>query len=196
MAIGATAQAAAISGVTVTATTYYSDDQSPVLLVNDSGLTGSGFSATHAEGGSSEDQWHSSGGVVNDEFLTFDLGGTYDLAAIYIWQHNQTDLFGRGVNQFDLLFSTDGGSNYSLSSANNNLAISAGGNISAQSFALFQTGVTHVKIEIDSDWSGETSDFVGLAEVKFDGVASVPEPSSAVLGGFTLLALLRRRRDV
>lgn len=202
VAASASVQGAVITGVGATATTYYAAAQTPTNLVNDSGLVGTGFSALHDSDGSANRQWHAGVGqgtggaapVVNDQAITFNLGGTYNLTSIYIWQANQTGLFGRGVNQFDLMYSIDGGGNWLTAASNLNLAISTGGNIAAQQFSLAQSGVTHVRIEIDSAHSGLTNDYVGLSEVKFDGVAAVPEPSVVLLGGLGVLGLLRRRK--
>jgi hypothetical protein len=38
--------------------------------------------------------------------------------------------------------------------------------------------VTHVKIKINSAWSGATKGVVGLSEVKFEGVPSVGSPAT------------------
>lgn len=190
----ASVHGAVITGVSATATTTWAATQTPTNLVNNSGLVGSGFTALHTPDGSALNQWHSTGGIVNNEAITLNLGGSYNLTSIYIWQANQTNLFGRGVNQFDLMYSTDGGNNWLTAASDLHLTISTGGNIAAQQFSLTQTGVTHVKIEIDSAHSGNANEYVGLSEVMFDGVASVPEPSVALLGGIGLLSLLRRRR--
>lgn len=195
---------AVITGVSATATTYYGAAHNPINLVNDAGLVGAGpydFSSLHDSDGSAIRQWHAGAGqgvggaapVVDNQAITFNLGGTYNLTSIYIWQANQTGIFGRGVNQFDLMYSTNGGGSWLTASSNLNLAISTGGNIAAQQFSLAQAGVTHVRIEIDSAHSGAANEYVGLSEVKFDGVA-VPESATALLSGFGALALLRRRR--
>ncbi|MCW1923146.1 hypothetical protein OKA05_11330 [Luteolibacter arcticus] len=209
LAACASVHGAVIIGVSATASTYFAAQQDPINLVNNAGLVGAGpydFSSQHNEDVGSTGQWHAGAGqgvggvapVTNDQFVTFDLDGVgttaYDLTSIYIWQHNQPfDSFNRGVNQFDLLYSIDGGTNWLTASSNLNLLKSTGGPNSAQQFTLSQTGVTHVRIEIDTAWSGAANEYVGLSEVKFDGVA-VPEPASALLGAFGLLALLRRRR--
>ena len=187
--------AVVVTGVTATATSNYPTANTDVsFLVNNSGLSvADDVTATHSTFGSGPVGWHSQNGVVNDESITLDLHGTYDLAEIYLWQMNQTSALGRGVRQFDLLVSTDGGFNYTevvsdltLLQALNN------GPIGAQSFALNQSGVTHVRIGIDSSWNGTTNDYVGLNEVKF---TAVPEPTAALLGSLGALSLLRRRRN-
>ncbi len=187
------------AGITATATTYYESPQNPINLVNGSGLTVTGDpTATHGTHGSSWDQWHAGAGqgiggaapVVDDQVLTFDLGQLYDLSTIYIWQHNQPGNFGRGVNQFDLFYSADGVT-YTAYANNLNLAISPGGNISAQAFAFSQTNVRYVQIAIDSAHSGLANDYVGLAEVMFE---AVPEPGSVAFLALAGAGIAVRRR--
>lgn len=200
----ASSYGAVVTGVGATASTTW-PGLSATNLVNNAGLVGAGpygENSLHTENTGAADQWHSSGGVVNDQFITFDLDsvGTqaYDLTSIHIWQANQSNNYGRGVKQFDLLYSTNNGASWLTALTDSTLAISSGGaNVSnaAQNFSLALAGVTHVKIEIDSSWNGTTNDYVGLSEVKFSGTA-VPEPSAALLGGLGMLALLRRRRNV
>jgi len=189
------------AGITVTGTTYYGPDQVLINLVNGSGLSlADDPTATHSENNNSAEQWHAGGGqgieggppVVDDQVVTFDLGELYDLNTVYIWQHNQPGNFGRGVNQFDLLYSSDGVS-YTAFANNLNLAISPGGNISAQSFAFSQANVRFVQIAIDSAHSGSANEYVGLAEVMFDGIA-VPEPGSVALLAFAGAGIALRRR--
>ena len=204
----ASAHAAVITGVTATASTYYAAQQTPDNLVNNSGLSvPDSFTATHSADVSAVGQWHAGAGqgiagaapVVDNQFVTFNLGGAYDLSAIYIWQMNQNNNTGRGVHQFDLLYSVDHGTNWLTASSNLNLTQSPGGtSVSAQQFSLVQSGVTNVRIEIDSAWSGAATDYVGLSEVKFDGVVTaVPEPSTYGLigaGALAGFAFVRRRR--
>lgn len=189
--------AVVVTGTTATASTTYVHGQiSTANLVNNSGLSvADDVTATHATFGTGPtgNGWHSTGGTVANEFVTIALNGSYSLDSIYIWQMNQagTGNLGRGVRQFDLLVSSDGNIFTEVAS---DLELAQAPNtdpISAQAFALNQTGVTHVRIGIDSAWSGNASEYVGLGEVKF---TTVPEPSAALLGGLGLLGLLRRRR--
>lgn len=189
-----------ITGVTATASTTYPDSRiSPTFLVDNSGLSvPNDVTATHAGFATSSpgNGWHAGNGdtsapVVDNQFVTFNLGGAYNLETIYIWQMNQNTQLGRGVKQFDLLVSSDG-TNFTEVASNLQLTQAANsGPINAQAFALNQSGVTHVRIGIDSAWSGSTNEYVGLDEVKF---TAVPEPSVALLGGLGILGLLRRRR--
>lgn len=197
LALASADAAVVVTGTTATATTFFNSVQSPTNLVNNSGLSvANSITATHTETSNAADQWHSSGGVVDNESVTINLGGSYDLENIYIWQANQIDFKGRGVNQFDLYYSTNNGGSYTAWALNLNLAISPNTGsadlISAQSFAFGVSGVTNVRIDIDSAHSGAANEYVGLSEVKF---TAVPEPAAALLGSLGLLGLLRRRRQ-
>ncbi|MCW1925685.1 autotransporter-associated beta strand repeat-containing protein [Luteolibacter arcticus] len=164
------AAAAPVAGVTATASTSYVHGSiSTANLVNNSGLSvPNDVTATHAgfgEGGGGNG-WHSSGGVVDNEFVTLNLNGTYNIAHIHLWQMSQTGNLGRGVKQIDLLVSTNG-TDFTPVASDLQLTQSAGGPVAAQTFPINQAGITHVRIGIDSAWSGATNEYVGLSEVKF-----------------------------
>jgi hypothetical protein len=112
--------------------------------------------------------------VVDDQIVTFDLGGAYHLTKIYIWQYNQTGVMSeRGVDEFDVLVSTDNGANYTEVITDAHLEEALSTPQSAQRFALVQNNVTQVRIAIDTAHSGNTREYVGLAEVRFEGVTAV-----------------------
>lgn len=203
LALIGSAQAAVITGISATATSTFTatGGLSAALLVNTTDLSiPNDITATHAvfSGSANGNGWHSNGPGgpgVDNEFITLNLNGTYDLDSIYIWQMNQTNNLGRGVRQFDILVSNNGtdftevGSNLVLAQALNGTLPNT-----AQAFALTPssvTGVTHVRIGIDTAWSGSATEYVGLNHIM---VTAIPEPSAALLGGLGMLALLRRRR--
>ena len=189
------AAVAVIEGITVTATSQWTGDSvgAAINLTNNSGISAAyDVAATHDFSGDAARQWHSQVADTTPT-ITFDLGlNSYDLDSIYIWNANQSSATNRGVQQFDILVSTDDGANYTEVLSNQLLAQSTGGGnalVSAQSFSLAgQNGVTHVQIRVDSNHGGNV---VGLSEVMF---TSVPEPSSALLCGLGLACMLRRRR--
>jgi hypothetical protein len=132
--------------------------------------------------------------------LVFDLGATYSLNGLRLW--NYAEYWGgstyndRGVKDFTLSFSTDGGTTFS--NAQNFTAAIGGGvgglplpNRSAgQAFSFGGISANAVKLEITSSQGSEFSS--GIAAVRF---TAVPEPSSAaLLGGIGTLLLMRRRR--
>ena len=101
----------------------------------------------------------------------FDLGTSLDLQKIYIWQMNQTNNLGRGVQQFDVLISNDAAAWQNPAHASWNevltdkiLLQSSGGDVPVQAFSLIGK-VQYVMINADSNYDG--SNYTGLAEVRF-----------------------------
>jgi hypothetical protein len=84
-----------------------------VNLIDNSGLdtsSGNVLTYTHAPHGSAVGMWAAGNGqgggnpapVVNDQYVVLDLGDNYDLSQAYLWQMVQTDLLGRGIQEFRL----------------------------------------------------------------------------------------------
>lgn len=180
----------------------------PSMVIDGSGLSAESTSGLHAAGASTS--WSMDQGnlvAVADEFITIDLGALYDLTSLHIWQFTRNTAANdtnRGVKIFDVLVSADNLSftevlsNQTLNKPIDTLPVigTPDGNEPVQSFALIQTGVRYVQLGIDSTYeSAGTNDWQGgLGEVRFEGVAAVPEPSASLLGGIGMLLLLRRRR--
>jgi hypothetical protein len=102
-----------ISPIDAFASTYFSGLQLPVNLIDNSGLdtsSGNVLTYTHAPHGSAVGMWAAGNGqgggnpapVVNDQYVVLDLGDSYDLSQAYLWQMVQTDLLGRGIQEFRL----------------------------------------------------------------------------------------------
>jgi hypothetical protein len=132
--------------------------------------------------------------------LTFDLGATYSLNGLRLW--NYAEYWGgstyndRGVKDFTLSFSTDGGTTFS--NAQNFTAAIGGGvgglplpNRSAgQAFSFGDISANAVRFDITSSQGSDFSS--GIAALRF---TAIPEPSiGALLGGIGTLLMLRRRR--
>ncbi len=175
----------AIQGVTATATSWWTMPdttnpyQSPVNLVNNGGLSAPyDTNATHAANGDAMLQWHAKSWADDpNPVLTFNLGGTFDLDAIHIWNGNQgragQDNTGRGVKSFTLSVSTDGtGFTDVLTSeltrspyVNSNV-----GPVSAQHFSLAgQLGVKVVKLRVNTIHD-PNNPYACLSEVMFTAV--------------------------
>ncbi len=165
-----------IRTVTVTASSEWGGGIVDDNLVNNSGLRTAGstpanqtptsydVTAVHTNHGSAVDQWHTATGNPTPT-IDFNLGGTFSLDAIHIWNGNQTNLTTRGVKQFDILVSTDGVnftevlSDQTLTQSPNNTFISA------QVFNLTgNNGITNVRLRVDSNWGNA---YTGLSEVMF-----------------------------
>ena len=124
--------------------------------------------------------------VVASQYVVFNLGGNYDLSSAYLWQIIQPGLLGRGIKEFELYASPNAPNpvsaanppaTYDLSGFTQILGLStlaqaSGSSTPTQTFALSSaTNVRQVYLKINSDWNGLTNDYVGLAEIKFEGTA-------------------------
>ena len=134
--------------------------------------------------------------------LIFNLGDTYSLNGLRLW--NYAEYFGgatfndRGVKDFTLSFSTDGGNTFS--NAQNFTAAIGGGaggsplpNRSAgQAFSFGDVSANYVKFDITSSQGSDFSS--GIAALRYTAVP-VPEPATyaLVLVGIATLPLIRRR---
>jgi hypothetical protein len=188
--------ASVIEGVTVDASSWW-DQQAGTAswqwignLTNNSGLSAPyDVTATHAPHNSAHGMWHAHTWAVDpNPTVTFDLGGTFDLEELYIWNGNQAlDLahIQRGVCDFELYVSTDGGTNYqSLGNYKLSCSTLPAAPITAQRFDLSgQNGVTHVKFRIISTHNSPAGggDYAGLSEVMFTAVQA---PSALELSRF------------
>jgi hypothetical protein len=138
--------------------------------------------------------------------LVFNLGGAYDLTGMVLWNYSErwTDGNGtsyyndRGIGAFTLEFSTDG-TTFSTPVSFNATRVPDGTASGLQYFNSEaidfddQTGITHVRMNVTSNFGGDDSNYVGMGEVVFTAVPE-PESSSAILLAFCGLGFLARRR--
>lgn len=184
MATAGQVQASFIAGVTATSSRSTFGSYTLSNLTNGVGLTPS-ISTTATHSIFFGDMWlNSSGGTVGN--LIFDLGGTYSLSDIAIWQYDSDDEQDRGVKDFTLEFSSDGMSFTSLLgtttlSIAQYLPIT---NEPAQIFALGNTTASHVRLNYLNNYGDPV--FTGLSEVQFVGATPIPEPSTIVMFGIGL----------
>jgi T5SS/PEP-CTERM-associated repeat protein len=194
------AEAALITAAQAFARSYYSGSQSPGNLINNSGLntaSGNVLTYTHASDGSANGMWHAGqgqgtgGGAPNvaSQYLVFNLGASYDLTSAYLWQMIQPGLLGRGIKDFELYASPNAPNpahaanppaTYDLTGFTQilgptTLAQASGSSTPTQPFSLNSaTNVRQVYLKINNAWSGLANDYVGLAEIKFDGTLIPP----------------------
>ncbi|MCA9246691.1 MAG: PEP-CTERM sorting domain-containing protein [Planctomycetales bacterium] len=172
-------------------------------IIDNSGLSGPPFdpTSTHASSGSNVNSWvtNAPGGggsdylaVAGPAVLTFDLGGTFALAEVNVWNYAQSN-GGNQARDITLTFSNSGTSGPFSNPVNIQLALDSAGAIDAQSFSFATTAANAVRFTITDNYFGFASggDRIGLGEVKFGNF--VPEPSTFVLFGLGVLGLVCRR---
>ena len=191
-------KAGLIAGVTATSSRGTFGSYTLSNLTNGVGLTPS-ISTTATHSTFFGDMWmNNSGGTVGN--LTFDLGGTYSLSGISIWNYDYDDSQDRGVKDFTLESSSDGISFTSLLgtttlSIAQYLPIT---NEPAQIFALGNTTASHVRLNYLNNYGDPA--LTGLSEVQFVGATAIPEPSTIAMFGIGagvmgLVSIRRRRRE-
>ena len=198
------ANAAVLTPVSVQATSTFPffGQYSPEDLINGSGLTDEGLHDSNYDNMWLTDQ------SDQQAQLTFDLGGTFDLSSVDIWQFNfgtntpVISTLDRGVKQFRVLLSMTG-DNFAEVFSGTLQRSPDGSPIAAQSFGIAGTA-RYVMIDILNNYAqgtfAENDTGSGLSEVRFQGVAAADVPEPAALGSlFVGLGLLgvsinRRRR--
>ncbi len=169
------------SAVDATAGSTYYDGAGGIdadRLIDGSGLDAGGLGGLHAADHAASTMWVSTHGVIADQEVVFDLGGSSDLTKIYIWPYNQSTLYGqfhlRSVKDFRLLVSPDG-IDYTQVGGDRVLQVNSDPDqsVGVQEFDLAAEGVTHVKVDVRTAWHDLTSDYVGLSEVRFGEVSAV-----------------------
>jgi hypothetical protein len=167
-----------------------------VKAVNSSGLTDPNLTPTIVLDDVNDNgttQWLNGGAAIGSEVITFDLGGTYDVDSIHLWNwvfSNNTSTKW-GVATVDISFSTDGTNflNTEALSFDPDIAVFGPSSAQTQTFTT-QTGVTH--IQLNNFTALDSGNRVGFGEIRFG--EAVPEPSTTALLGLGGLALILRRR--
>lgn len=147
--------------------------------------------------------WTSANATIANQWIMFDLGGEYRIGDLHVWNYNE--IAGRGIKLVDIYFTTNG-AGYS---AGNPADTSWGTAITEITQFLIApqavgyqgdtysltTPITarYVLFDVKSRHASATTEFVGLAEVRF---VAIPEPASfllLMLGGFGLMFRRPRR---
>jgi len=175
LASSGVAEAALVTPVNAWSTSYWAVSPyacSPNNLVNSSGLSANTPTGTHDNHSFANTMWiagHLDGGLggptgtignppsVASQAVVFDLGSTYNLTGTYVWNQNQNHPTAPPVGEF-----------YDV----------AGGTPAepAQWVPFGGSGVRLVKFDIQSAQSGLANEYVGLSEVRFDGVPTSAGP--------------------
>lgn len=171
----AEATAAVIPLVSATASTGLGGgfDRSAVHTVDGTGLVGDAH-RTVPDG----EMWLSNGtfAAPNDTtpFITFDLGATYNVDAMKVWNYNELNLPNRGIASARI--SIAGADQVFTPLVESQAFNAAPGTESdfSQSISLGGAAARYVKIDNIANL-GDGNAFVGLSEVKFDGTLAAGE---------------------
>lgn len=213
------------SNITASANGSLNGFHTPVETINGSGLSTTTEGGTH--GTSNRTYWRVSDGLndfgednvaLAESWIQWDLGASYVLDSIHVWNHNEASRFVDGINQLDIYVATslsDPSSDPEAGSFTSDwtqigtdvLFAEAPGATTYTGFDLVSgttggtvslpgTAVRFVRFEIDTAHSfteGGTNE-VGMAEIQF---YAVPEPSAFALiaGMFGLTWVMVRRRS-
>lgn len=111
----------------------------------------------------------------HDPEITFELGGRMTLAAMKLWNYNESGLTGRGVKTADILISDDG-VNFSVLIPAKQFDQAPGSATAAfgQTILLTDTSTRYIRLRILENWGDSDSDMAGLSEVQFFDVLYAP----------------------
>ena len=158
------------------------------------GAAGAGTAWTTIDPAPAAGDYYAQGGTA--AIFTLNLDQLYAVTDFVFWGYHFNAANGNEGREFTLSFSTDGGATFPTSTSVSN-PLSTFAVSGAATLSLGGTfNANALQLEITDNHFGGTAaggDRIGLGEVKFIGDA-VPEPSTVLLGGLSMLALLRRRR--
>lgn len=150
----------------------------------------------HDAAGSAATMWHagaSPGGIlggttgapppVASQAIEFDLGANFDLTGAHVWNMNQAFNTGRGIRGVEILISPDATGPTWTSVGIREFTQGTGvPGLAAQAVSFTGTNARRVRFEIQSAWSGQAIEYVGLSEVRFRGSKAPTTISGTNLG--------------
>ena len=146
---------------------YVSEDYLPGHVVNGNGLdTVTGY---HAIDDMHDISWSSALELVNQQYLTFDLGGPTDLNGARVWNISYPEHVAYGVETMRILVSADGSTWLSLGV----YTIPESQTFYGDHSVILPLSPTvyprYVKFEMLTNYRGTATDYVQLGEVRFSG---------------------------
>lgn len=207
LALAVNAQAAVITGVTATASSYNTGGAGfpPIHTIDESGLD----TVTGIHNTSPGTSWLTPAlSDVSAEYIQWDLGDSYVLDSIHVWNANQNVVF--STKSVDIYLSGSAapgdpegagaanwtkltGATVTLPQADNTGGYTGFDLETALSTTLPTTAVRFVRFELNSSYASNGASYTGIAEIQFFEGAAVPEPAS-LAGGLLGLALIAARR--
>jgi len=146
------------------------------------GASGDILSETHAPDAQTGSHYLSANGVVPE--LTFDLGGTFTVDSVHIWNYrHQNGTVNWGASSMDISFSTDGGTTYGslIDDVGLGTFVTAGNPESVQSVSFTAvSGVTHIKLTDVKHLGGP---YTGFGEIRFGAGAAAPATPGTLIYG-------------
>lgn len=159
-------------------------NRSPSKSIDSSGLSGVGDILTQTHDGSRNNQWgasYQSGGNI----LTYVLPEASAIDGVHIWNACEGRYTSRGVQSFDIYFSTDNGSSYPDSVSVSGFTQESGAPSSVQTrYFDARSGVTHVQLRNLINFGNS---YIYLPEIRFDEALASGTPvfSSLTASGIT-----------
>jgi hypothetical protein len=144
-------------------------------------------------------------GVVNSTVeFTFTFNTAVDVDTVHFWTYDRnTDSPGREIKDFDISFSTNGGTSYGSTTSLTNWLDRDGAEITVDGVGdrighqsktfTRQNDVTNIKFS-SIVAHNDSNRYVGFSEIRFGSPDAIPEPSTTALLGLGGLALILRRR--
>lgn len=141
------------------------------FLVDGSGLSPSGGHTPTVEGNMWLSRGVAFGGEDLDPSVTFDLGASYRITAIRVWNYNESppNLTGRGVNAVTVEYGLTNALGNSVPGITNFAQADGTADYAGELFDSFTPfDARFIRFDIDSNHGGDNA-FYGLSEVQFEG---------------------------
>ncbi len=157
------------SGLDINGPGTHSSDPDGTMWLNTGSCCG-GFSYVNSPGPGLDDMPE----------VTIDLGATYDLNSIRIWNYNEINLPARGVEDVELLTSLDGVNFVSQGPAVTLAQAPGADNVDFSETFPMVGPARFVKLDIQSAQPGSDNNFFGLSEVRVDAAQQLTRQIAGV----------------
>lgn len=169
--------------------------------INSSGLVAGQHSASVGDNWLTANLGNISGGTwpanLDAVVISWDLGTSYDLTSLHLWNHNEVGNTHRGVAS--AMVDVSEFSNFSSSTTISLASILQAPGVATYigtDYSLVATG-RYVRFrnmtKFTHPGTGDTNQYLGISEIRFEGTL-VPEPSSVLLLGIGGVFMLMRRQ--